>query len=95
MTTAVSDISGCVLVPIELLRRLEELEVQLPTLLEKAKSDRDKEKLDALHAAAKENPQEASAKALKRYYRNRDAINARRREAYRAKKETAAKAAPS
>ena len=89
-----SDISGCVLVPVERLRALEALEAGLPDMLARAKVDRDKEKLDALHAARKANPEKFSKKALEKYHKNKEEINARRREAYKAKKEAAAKPAP-
>jgi len=81
-----SDLNGCVLVPLERLRALEALEASLPELLAKAKSDRDKEKLDALHAARKADPEKFSKKALEKYHKNKEEINARRREAYKAKK---------
>jgi hypothetical protein len=87
MASTAIDISGCILVPIERLRALEALEAELPTLLAKAKAERDKEKLEALHAARKANPQEYSKKVLEKYHKNKDEINARRREAYKLKKE--------
>jgi len=83
------DISGCVLVPLDRLRHLEALEAGLPEMLAKAKSDRDKEKLDALHAKQKADPN-YSKKVLEKYHKNKEDINARRREAYKAKKESAA-----
>jgi hypothetical protein len=81
-----ADLSGCVLVPIERLRALETLEAEIPAMLEKVKIERDKERLLMLHKKAKENPKEASEKALKRYYKNKEEINAKRREAYKLKK---------
>lgn len=86
---AAADVSGCVLVTIERLRALEALEAEIPTMLEKVKTESDKERLARLHEKARENPKEASEKALKRYYKNKEEINARRREAYRLKKEAA------
>ena len=80
-------------VPMERLRALEALEASLPELLAKAKVDRDKEKLDAFHAARKANPEKFSKRALEKYHKNKEEINARRREAYRAKKENAGAAA--
>jgi len=82
------DISGCVLVPLERLQALEALEASLPELLAKAKTDRDKEKLEALHAKQKADPN-YSKKVLEKYHKNKEEINARRREAYKAKKEAA------
>jgi phosphoenolpyruvate-protein kinase (PTS system EI component) len=83
------DVSGYVLVPIERLRALEALEAEIPAIIAKTRAESDKERLTRLHAKAKENPKESSEKALKRYYKNKDEINARRREAYRVKKEAA------
>ena len=80
-----NDISG-VFVPLERLKALEALEADLPNLLEKAKADRDKEKLEALHAARKADPAKYSKKALEKYHKNKEDINARRRDAYKAKK---------
>lgn len=86
------DVSGCVLVPLERLRALEALEADIPNMLEKVRKETDKERLARLHEKAKANPKEASQKALKRYYKNKDEINARRREEYRLKKESENKA---
>jgi len=91
MTT---EISGNVWVSVERLRALEALEAQMPSLLEKAKTERDKEKLDTLHAKQKADPT-YSKKVLEKYHKNKEEINARRREAYKAKKEAATKVAGS
>lgn len=75
-----SDISGCVLVPVERLRALEALEAGLPDMLARAKVERDKERFAALHEKDKENPEGAKERYKKHYVANKDAINARRRE---------------
>jgi hypothetical protein len=88
-----NDISGCVLVPLERLRALEALEAQLPSMLAKAEVDaieKDKKaKLDKLHELRKTDPKAYSAKILKKYHENKEEINARRREQYKAKKAAA------
>jgi hypothetical protein len=66
--------------------RLQKIEADLPALLEKTKQERDKERLQELSQRNKENPEEQRKKALKRYYRSKDEINAKRREAYKKKK---------
>ena len=71
---------GMVLVSAERLRALEALEAkQRDTLLKLREKD-------------KENPQEHSKRVLKHYHKNKDAINEKRREAYRLKKEAEAAA---
>jgi hypothetical protein len=75
-----SDLSGCVLVPVERLRALEALEASLPDMLARAKVDRDKERFTALHEKDKENPEGAKERYKKHYVANKDAINARRRD---------------
>jgi len=86
-----SDLSGCVLVPIERLRALESLEASLPDIIEKAKAERDKEKLQILRDKEKANPEPHRKKVLENYHKNKDEINARRREAYKLKKEKESK----
>jgi hypothetical protein len=86
-----SDLSGCVLVPIERLRALEALEASLPHIIEKAKVERDKEKLQMLRDKEKANPEPHRKKVLENYHKNKDEINARRREAYKLKKEKESK----
>jgi len=87
MASTAIDISGCVLVPIERLRALEALEAELPTLLAKAKSERDKERFAALREKQAANPEPHKKKVLENYHKNKEEINARRREAYKLKKE--------
>ena len=81
-----SDISGCVLVPVERLRALEALEASLPDMLARAKAERDKERFAMLHEKEKANPEPHKKKVLENYHKNKEEINARRREAYKAKK---------
>ena len=80
------DISGCVLVPLERLQALETLEASLPELLAKAKVDANTERLNKLHEQRKADPVAYSKKVLEKYHKNKEEINARRREAYKAKK---------
>ena len=94
MSAVTVDASGCVLVPIERLRALEALEAEMPSIVAKAKLDRDKEKLEALHAKRKADPKTYAQKTLEKYHKNKEEINARRREAYRLKKETEQAAKP-
>jgi len=79
-----------VTISLERLKELEALESNMPDIIAKAKIERDKEKLAALHAARKANPAEYSKRVLEKYHKNKEEINARRREAYRLKKEAKA-----
>lgn len=78
-------------VPLERLRALEALEASLPDVIAKAKADAiktdKKERLDKLTAPRKADPKTYSSQVLKKYHENKDEINARRREAYKLKKE--------
>ena len=91
--TATDVSGGFVWVAAERLRALEALEAGLPAMLEKAKADRDKERngerFKMLHEKQKESPESNRKRVLSNYHKNKDEINARRREAYRLKKETA------
>ena len=80
-----NDISG-VFVSMERLKALEALEAELPNMLEKVKLQRDKERFAMLHEREKANPEQHNKKVLEKYHKNKDEINARRREAYKAKK---------
>ena len=83
-------------VPLERLRALEALEASLPEVIAKAKAEAvevdKRERLERLTAPRKADPKTYSAEVLKKYHENKEEINARRREAYKAKKEAAAKA---
>jgi hypothetical protein len=68
------------------LQELRALKEQLPAILENAKLEERKDALVRLHQRDKENPVAARERALKRYYRNKEEINTRRREIYRLKK---------
>lgn len=83
------DLSGCVLVPLDRLRALEALEAGLPDMLAKAKAERDKERFAMLHEKEKANPEPHKKKVLENYHKNKEEINTRRREAYKAKKAAA------
>jgi hypothetical protein len=74
-------------IPKDEYEELLKLKADLPAMLEKAKEEEQKEALVRLHRRDKENPEGARKRALKRYNRNKDEINAKRREAYKAKKE--------
>jgi len=92
MSAAALDPSGCVLVPLERLRALEALEAEMPTRIAKALKDRDAERLARLHAKQVADPEPHKKKVLENYHKNREEINAKRREAYKAKKAAAAAA---
>ena len=59
----------------------------LNAIIEKAKKERDIEKLQELHRRDKENPDAHRKRSMKYYLENKDAINAKRREAYKNKKQ--------
>lgn len=80
-----TDICG-VFVPLERLRKLEALEADLPNILTKAKAERDKERLYELHQKQKANPEPNKKRVLANYHKNKEEINAKRREQYKAKK---------
>jgi hypothetical protein len=67
--------------------RLKKLEGELPAVIAKTKEERDRERLKELSQRHKDNPDEHRQKALKRYYKNKEEINAKRREAYKNKKD--------
>ena len=75
--------------PVERLRALEALEAGLPDMLARAKVERDKERFAMLHEKEKANPEPHKKKVLENYHKNKEEINARRREAYKAKKAAA------
>jgi len=79
------------------LRELEALEASIPDLLKKKEEEAieksKKERLASLHE--NRDPKEHSKAQLKKYHDNKEEINARRREAYRLKKEAQAKQAGS
>ena len=79
-----ADVSGYVLVPAERLKALEELEAKT-----KAKNAADLLRLKGLPRDVDKHKKTVLAK----YHENKEEINAKRREAYRLKKEAAAKAA--
>lgn len=88
------DISGCVLVPLERLRALEALEAGLPALLKQHEIeaiDRSKkERFAILHAKQKSNPEPNRIRVLANYHKNKEEVNAKRREAYKLKNEATA-----
>jgi hypothetical protein len=88
--SAAADATDMVLVPAARLKELEEIESHLPELIEKARVEGGMDRLKMLHEKRKADPAADSKKALERYYKNRDDICAKRRAAYKAKKEAAA-----
>jgi hypothetical protein len=79
-----ADVSGFVLVSAERLKALEELEAKI-----KAKNAANFARLKEKYVDHEQNKKNVLAK----YHENKEEINAKRREAYRLKKEAAAKAA--
>lgn len=69
------------------LMELRKLKEDLPGILEKAKEEERKDALVRLHQRDKENPEAAKARSKKHYTLNKDAVNAKRREAYHRKKQ--------
>ncbi len=67
------------------LEELRKLKADLPAIIAQAKEEENKDALKKLHQRDKENPEKHRARALKSYERNKDAINAKRREAYKRK----------
>ena len=81
-----SDSPKMVLVSEVELEELRKLKEQLPAIVEKAKVEERKDALVRLHQRDKENPEAARERAIKRYTRNKEEINTKRREAYKLKK---------
>ncbi len=78
-----------VTITVERLKELEALEASLPTIIEAAKRDHDRERLAKLRAS--ETKEEHSKRILAAYHAKKEEINARRRAAYKAKKEASSK----
>lgn len=74
------------------LAELEALEASIPFLLEKARHEYDTERLTMLRERQKKNPERHNKHVLETYHKNKEVINARRRAAYKAKKDAAAAA---
>jgi len=79
-----SDLSGCVLVPLERLRALEALEAKV--------TEQRNQRLVSLREKEKANPEPHKKKVLENYHKNKDEVNKRRREAYKMKKDAENKA---
>lgn len=88
------DVSGCVLVPIERLRALEALEAEMPARIAKAKEEAHAERFAALRARDAADPEAHTKRTMEWYNKNRDEINARRREKYKEKKAAVAANSP-
>ena len=80
-----TDVSG-VFISFERLRALETLEAEQSAIIAKAKKDRDAERLRELHEKQKANPEPNKKRTLANYHKNKEEINAKRREQYKAKK---------
>ena len=91
MAAATPDISGCVTVPLEYLRELELLKSKIPDLIAKAKAteERNKERIAHLRARDAADPEAPKRRVNKYRENNREKLNARRRELYKQKKESA------
>ena len=76
-------------VPLERLRALEALEASLPDLLAKAKAEAHAERFAILRARDAADPEAHKRRTNESRAKNREELNARRREAYKAKKEAA------
>ena len=93
MAAAPTDLSGCITVPLKYLRELELLKSQLPDLIAKAKEDANKERIAHLRARDAADPEAPKRRAMKSRENNREKVNARRRELYKLKKESASASA--
>lgn len=80
--------SATITIPLSRLRELELLESRIPAMVEAAVAaaleQKKRERLSKLVG----DPAEHAKRQLEKYHNNRDAINARRRAAYKAKKAT-------
>ena len=76
-------------VPLERLRALEALEASLPEVIAKAKAEANAERFATLRARDAADPEAHRRRTNESRTKNREEINARRREAYKAKKEAA------
>ena len=85
--TATDLSGGFVWVAAERLRALEALEAEIPAIIAKAKEEANAERFAALRARDKEDPAAHVKRTMDWYEKNRDEINAKRREKYKAKKE--------
>ncbi len=80
-----------ILVPKAEYEELKQLKENLPRMLEAAKEEGGMDRLKKLHQKEKEDPEKYREIAKNRYAANKEKIKARRREAYRAKKEAEGK----
>ena len=86
-TTTTAAPPANVLVSAERLAELERLEKDLPAIIAKAKEEAHKERFDKLRERDKENPEEHTKRTMKWYEKNREEINAKRREKRRLARE--------
>ena len=66
---------------------LLKLKEDLPSIIERVKLERDKENLEKLHQRDKENPEQHRERSKRLYTLKKEEILAKRREAYRNKKQ--------
>lgn len=93
MSAAATAETEMVTIPAERLKALEALEANLPNIIANAKKEYDKERLEMLSAMHKANPEAHRKKMLDKYYKNKEEINAKRRERYKERKAAAEAAA--
>ena len=74
-------------VPLERLRALEALEASLPDVIAKAKADANAERFATLRARDAADPEAHKRRTNESRAKHSEELNARRREAYKAKKE--------
>jgi hypothetical protein len=68
------------------LEELRKLKADLPAILEATREQERKDAITRLHQRDKENPEAAKKRSKKHYMLNKEAVNAKRREAYHKKK---------
>jgi hypothetical protein len=87
MSAAATAETEMVTISLERLKALEALEADLPNIIENAKKEYSKERLKILSERHKANPEAHRQHVIEKYHKNKEEINAKRRERYKAKKE--------
>ena len=90
MSAAATAETEMVTIPAERLKALEALEADLPNIIANAKKEYSKERLQALSDKHKANPEAHRKHVLEKYHKNKEEINAKRRERYKERKAAAA-----
>jgi len=83
---AITDLSGFTLVPTERLRELEALEAEISK--KKTAEEHDADRFKMLRERDKANPEKHVQRTMNWYEKNKESINAKRREKRRLEKET-------